>query len=543
MVEVDDCQSCPGFLSTNSDQDTCINRVLFHNPNNDFLWNDILAIVIWFGVAGIAIASGVGGGGIYVPLGILLLQFAPKQASGVSQASIFGASLGGYCLNMWNQHPERTPAPRQQELQEEGLSSSEQQEVGSSSYSRPLIHYDMVLFLGPSEIAGALLGILVQRTLPNWLYLLIAGIVMLVTAYLTYLKFWQVRKLENERNSNSTLVEPDTVRDEVDDGGAKVVSETDVESDEAQSDSSAPHTEENRGVFTPTYPSHSIGHSDATSVDSTTQVVCKVNSDSSGSSTTANTLQKLHYYLQRDSRQFPTEKLLGLLLLWGVLLTLTLLIGGKGIPSLIGITCDSIWYAVLLAAQFTWLAGFSLFHARRLCRQQRDREAVGYPFLAQDPQWNLQSLRCFGVSTFFAGAITGMVGVSGGMVLNPILMYLGVHPMVSSATTATTVILTSSSLAIVYVVAGLVPWSYALCFFAACMTGALVGKSQIDKYVRRTGRASLLVGILTAILAFAALGIFYNMITRLAVTDWCLDGFKQFCTISINATPCRPAAR
>ena len=66
------------------------------------------------------------------------------------------------------------------------------------------------------------------------------------------------------------------------------------------------------------------------------------------------------------------------------------------------------------------------------------------------------------------------------MVLGPLMLVLGVHPRVSSATTATMIVLTSSSVAIMFVTSGLVSWQYALFFFCVYMTGAYFGKKYID---------------------------------------------------------------
>ena len=70
-----------GYMSSDDDHNICIDRRLFQPENTDpndhdnhyhYLWNDLVGAVVWFLTAGISIACGVGGGGIYVPLGILL---------------------------------------------------------------------------------------------------------------------------------------------------------------------------------------------------------------------------------------------------------------------------------------------------------------------------------------------------------------------------------------------------------------------------------------------------------------------------------------
>ena len=107
-------------------------------------------------------AAGVGGGGFFVPLGILLLRFAPKPASGLSQWGSFGASVGGLLLNLGNQHPNakirHDPGVVPKEDKEGGVrqllqknltpeQEQDYQDKGGKFYTRPLIHYDMALFL------------------------------------------------------------------------------------------------------------------------------------------------------------------------------------------------------------------------------------------------------------------------------------------------------------------------------------------------------------------------------------------------------------
>jgi uncharacterized membrane protein YfcA len=115
------------------------------------------------------------------------------------------------------------------------------------------------------------------------------------------------------------------------------------------------------------------------------------------------------------------------------------------------------------------------------------------------------------------------------MVLGPLMLVMGIHPRVSAATTATMIVLTSSSVAVLFVTAGLVPWEYAVFFFVTCLTGAYVGKKYIDGYVKKTGKASLLIFLLATIIALATIGCVIIVITRLAKADWCLAGFNKFC--------------
>jgi hypothetical protein len=171
-ILVKDCLDCDGFYNTDVKSETCFDRKLLNgedNPPSGYLWRDIVGMLVWFCAAGIATACGVGGGGIYVPLGIMLLNFAPKPASGLSQASIFGASLGGLALNIRNRHP--FSAKCEKDADKSTFSSFEMEAPPSTEnvtyHSRPLIDYDMALFLAPMEMAGAVLGVIIQKLLPN----------------------------------------------------------------------------------------------------------------------------------------------------------------------------------------------------------------------------------------------------------------------------------------------------------------------------------------------------------------------------------------
>merc|ERR1712100_178339 len=140
------------------------NREIF----NQYLAEDLGAALIWFASSGVATACGVGGGGLFMPLGIILLGFTAKASSGLSQASIFGAASGATLLNLYNKHPGHIRAIWK------GKHITEHQ----NTFTRPLIDYGMLLFLAPMEMAGAAIGVLIQQTLPNWLYLSAAAVVL-----------------------------------------------------------------------------------------------------------------------------------------------------------------------------------------------------------------------------------------------------------------------------------------------------------------------------------------------------------------------------
>lgn len=543
-IEVDDCLGCDGFLNADTRHYKCFSRKLFnrgsasdnpydHDEHYHYLWNDIVGAFVWFFAAGVATACGVGGGGIYVPLGILLINFAPKPASGLSQASIFGASLGGLILNLRNQHPntkildlpikrdkegkislpadEDDPDADDEEIDaQRALASRYSKHSTRKYYTRPLIDYDMALFLAPMEMAGAVLGILIQAVLPNWLYLLLASIILGFTCHKTFKKFFDARNKEQAEAEKKNAAEERRKERESGENSAVLSSISkhtgdlpeSVDADTNEEDTADADDEDNEHIDTEV---------DKEDKDSEEQHLLRV---------------KL---LEEDHRQFPREKLIALIVLWVGLSIITFLKGGKGVESLIGITCKSPWYAVLIVCQFLWTLGFAGFFAKKLMKKQQQKESANYPFQPEDPVWDFAKVRFYASFTFLAGIVAGLIGIGGGMVLGPLMLVMGIHPRVSTATTATMIVLTSSSAAIIFVSSGLVPWSYAIFFFFVCLCGAYIGKTHIDGYVKKTGKASILILILATIIGLATLGCLVIVFTRLGKAGWCFESFRQFC--------------
>ena len=115
-------------------------------------------------------------------------------------------------------------------------------------------------------------------------------------------------------------------------------------------------------------------------------------------------------YLKDDMRQYPMEKIMGLVIMWIGLFVLTLMKGGQGVDSIVGITCESPMYAVLIAVQFLWMFGIALFYGLKLYHDQQKRIEVQYPFFEADPVWDIQSMKTYGLFTFLAGVGGGLIG-------------------------------------------------------------------------------------------------------------------------------------
>jgi len=74
-----------------------------------------------------------------------------------------------------------------------------------------------------------------------------------------------------------------------------------------------------------------------------------------------------------------------------------------------------------------------------------------------------------------------------------------------------------------------VPYSYAGVYFAVAFVGAYVGKTFIDKLVKKYKLTSIIIFILACIIAFASSMMTVNGIIIYSDRDWEFDGLQDAC--------------
>ena len=109
---------------------------LFPLSSSDYVGS----ILVFLGLI-IAASGGIGGGGILVPLLILVFGFHPKFAIALSNFTIFGSALTNTTLNFPKRHPLA---------------------------DRPLVDWDLILVMEPLTAAGAIIGAYMSKVLPDW---------------------------------------------------------------------------------------------------------------------------------------------------------------------------------------------------------------------------------------------------------------------------------------------------------------------------------------------------------------------------------------
>jgi len=153
--------------------------------------------------------------------------------------------------------------------------------------------------------------------------------------------------------------------------------------------------------------------------------------------------------------------------------------------------CSPIWW-ILTIGSAALLSGLSWMFATALSVQEPvDEDDIDF----REHAYSLAKM------SMFAGCIAAMCGIGGGMIMGPILVELRpkVPPAVSAATTATTLVVLSTSTLLIYICRGMAPPDYSICLSIFTFFGAGVGKILCGWWIAKTGKQSVIVWVLATV--------------------------------------------
>ena len=236
---------------------------------------------------------------------------------------------------------------------------------------RPVIAYDATLVLLPATLLGSTIGVFLNKICPNWLIVVLLVALCGFSGMRTIEKAYQLRAKEDKAS-----------------GSYQAVGQSEVEMTEMDA-------------------SHSPASKLGVPVDELAMA------------------QEI-----ASETAFPWGSLFKLSRVWIVCMGLSMLKGGHGAPSLLGVTCGTpgYWGVVLLnfpvLGFLTWLAG------RSLTKRHQKLVSIGYTYAEGDVAWDDKKVWQYAATVTIGAVAAGMLGVGGGMILGPIFNELEFLPQV-----------------------------------------------------------------------------------------------------------------
>jgi len=454
---------------------------------DEMLIREILGIPIFVIVPGVAVTTGCGGGGLIVPTCMYLLSMTPKEATALSQALMFGAACASMCVD-WNSK--------------------------ESNFNVPLIDVQLLLFMGPSLMAGAMVGGFVNRSSPDWFIIIALVIVLSISGFKTLHKGYRTR-IQNKENA-------DTIRSmsQMELGDAGDFKTTEKDSD-ASPNMAAGETNLDGEFFEKTEEKTDEA-GDSTKVDVPYSVTKYTDEEQS----------KFQQYYEEEAPQINWKGWGGVFTLWIFNIFVLVVRGSPKNESFVGLKSGSVgyWLLTLFAIIFLW--GLGIYFGKQLEERTRNADPKYVKWLedkyygTQSPKkWSFDEIYFLSPAIFFAGIISGTVGIGGGMILGPLMLMVQIPAQVVASVNTTSIILSASTLTALYIIDDAVDPSYALFYAACCFCGAYIGKSKTKAYFAKND--FVLVYLLAGIILSSWALVFIKVVEEIQViSDDGWEGFK-----------------
>ena len=485
---------------------------LFPLDSSDF-WGTLLVAL----GSMIAASGGIGGGGMLVPLLILIFGFHPKNAIPLSNFTIVGSSLTNMAMNMTKRHPDR---------------------------DRPLVDWDLIMVMEPLTMAGAVVGAFAAKVLPDRVLSVSLVVLLAATTKTTLEKGFSLWTKENEtfareaRGAVSEVLETEvelTQRvslvsrnsdgdDDNDDELSDAEEVSSVESAQTISDikidivgikeltTQEQHvTKEEKGRIE--FDDIARSPQDQLFDEIGTQFDMEAATSDSRRLLALSEAAELRALISEE-KDTPRDKLTvitGMVL--GVVM-LNLLKGGKAdvFPSPLGIECGSSAYWFIQLSVLVLVLGVSYWARKQLLEKWRTKTRLGYQYAPGDVEWTESNTIKYPFFCFFAGLFAGMFGVGGGIVKGPLMLHMGVHPLVASGTVAVMIMFTSVAATAMFMAFGTLKWDYAWFLFLVGLSTTAIGQFGVSYLVQKYRRVSLVslsigavVAISTALMALQSI--------------------------------------
>ena len=186
----------------------------------------------------------------------------------------------------------------------------------------------------------------------------------------------------------------------------------------------------------------------------------------------------------------------------------------RGTPkfdSIIGLsTCEPLSFGILAIFVVTCIV-LTVFNVRSIFGQLALKRK--YEMLHKSEEWMVsKNLTFMLVAAFFSGMFGQLFGLGGGFIYGPMLLSIGVNPLVSGSTLLYMILYTNSISCFMFFIFGQVdvPYTLWLCIFTG--SGVILGLCLIKRAMENYKRPSLLVIALAVAIVISTIVSLYSSV-------------------------------
>lgn len=433
----------------------------------------------------VAAGGGIGGGGILVPIYILIFGFLPKHAIPLSNVTVFGGAIANTLRNSRKRHP---------------------------TADRPLIDWDLIVVMEPPTLAGALVGANLNKVLPETVIGIMLVLLLVLTSYCTLKKARKMYQKETEEITrqnvgtrtlavDSTTMISESKLDSVGMNEYLLINPGIMNEDSGPDDEEVNFTEnsEYKGLSMHDMdnshrpPSNRHGLSSLSSI----QLSDDDDDDDLEEEDISSNEDLPEYWspasiehILEEEKHPKRKNVFLIILMFSVVLLINILKGGGGFESPLGIECGSNVFWAAQALLFVWILFVSLLGRRLLLNDAKRKTQAGYIYLDDDLKWDRTSTIIYPLISTLAGFCAGMFGIGGGIIKGPLMLAMGFHPAVASATSACMILFTSFTATTTFSVYGLMVPDYAIAGASLGFSATFLGQTVMSRILAKSKRNS-----------------------------------------------------
>ena len=352
-------------------------------------------------------ASGLGGGLLFIPVLLLIMNFYPHEAIPISKIVIFAGAITSFIQNTKVKRPGR---------------------------NSKALNYNLVIVNAPNLLLGTILGVTLNKILPNSLILFLLCMLLFFYSFKTFKTFLKIYREENSGELHSMSSQFNTI------------SQRSVNNDINQ--------QEERPV---------------------------------------------EFEIYKDRFLLRWDKLKYIIIPFLIMAGLSILRESEIVSK-----CSAIYW-ILMFSFLAIVLIYDYFIYNHIQTEYSYRKIIGFPYDDRDINWTNQTIIKLCFIGFLAGFIAGVIGIGGGVVLGPILLDLGVHPIVGTVTTNMLVLITSSSTTFQFILFKMLNIEYGIICIIFSALGSYCGTYLVNTYVKKTGKQSFIVLVLFCVVVTSAI--------------------------------------